>query len=129
MSSSRRVRTTAAAGKSSCSGWSVGHASTVVNVYAGEEVRWLPHQRASNIALPGNDFWLFDDQVIRWGYFSGGGAVVGHEISEDRGAAKLCALSAAEQAAGPVRFRLLALLLFSLRALLLLLLVQHIGLA
>ncbi|WP_432180523.1 DUF6879 family protein [Streptomyces sp. NBC_00063] len=66
------------------------HASTVVNVHAGEEVRWLPRQRASDIALPGNDFWLFDDLVIRWGYFSGDGAVVGHEISEDRDAAKLC---------------------------------------
>ncbi|MEU9214038.1 DUF6879 family protein [Streptomyces sp. NPDC048415] len=66
------------------------HASTGVNVHAGEEVRWLPRRRASDIALPGNDFWLFDDQVIRWGYFSGDGAVVGHEVSEDPAAAKLC---------------------------------------
>lgn len=66
------------------------HASTVVNVSAGEDVRWLPRHRASDIALPGNDFWLFDDQVIRWGYFSGDGAVVGHEVTEDQTAAKLC---------------------------------------
>ncbi|GGX94900.1 DUF6879 family protein [Streptomyces fructofermentans] len=67
------------------------HASTIVNVQAGEDVRWLPRRRASDIALPGNDFWLFDDQIIRWGYFSGEGAMVGHEVSEDHGAAKLCA--------------------------------------
>ena len=69
------------------------HASTRVNVYAGEQVRWLPRRHASDIALPGNDFWLFDDHVIRWGHFSGDGAMIGHEISEDPAAAKLCAES------------------------------------
>ncbi|QEV18651.1 DUF6879 family protein [Streptomyces alboniger] len=67
------------------------HASTSVNVAAGELVRWLPRRRASDIALPGNDFWLFDDQVIRWGFFSGDGAMVGHETCEDPRVAKLCA--------------------------------------
>ncbi|WP_069766212.1 DUF6879 family protein [Streptomyces sp. LUP47B] len=66
------------------------HASTVVNLLAGEDVRWLPRRRASDLALPGNDFWLFDDQVIRWGYFSGNGAMIGHETSDDPAAAKLC---------------------------------------
>lgn len=69
------------------------HASTPVNLYAGEEVRWLPRRRASDIALPGNDFWLFDERIIRWGHFSGNGAMVGHDISEDPAAAKLCAES------------------------------------
>ncbi|MEU6324942.1 DUF6879 family protein [Streptomyces sp. NPDC047009] len=67
------------------------HAGTGVNLHAGEEVRWLPRRRASDLALPGNDFWLFDDRLIRWGYFSGDGALTGHEISEDPAAAKLCA--------------------------------------
>ncbi|MFG2963597.1 DUF6879 family protein [Streptomyces sp. NPDC048288] len=66
------------------------HASTNVNLQAGEDVRWLPRRRASDIALPGNDFWLFDDTVIRWGYFSGNGAMIGHEISDEPSAAKLC---------------------------------------
>ena len=30
------------------------------NLAAGEHVRWLPRQQASDLALPGNDFWLFD---------------------------------------------------------------------
>lgn len=30
------------------------------NVKAGEAVRWLPRRQASDLALPGNDFWLFD---------------------------------------------------------------------
>ena len=67
------------------------HASTGVNVCAGEQVRWLPRRQASGIALPGNDFWLFDDRVIRWGFFSGAGASAGHELSEDPAEAKLCA--------------------------------------
>ncbi|MEU1791751.1 DUF6879 family protein [Streptomyces sparsogenes] len=67
------------------------HASTVVNVHAGEQVRWLPRRDASDIPLPGNDFWLFDDHLIRWGFFSGNGALIGHEISKDPAAAKLCA--------------------------------------
>lgn len=67
------------------------HAGTVVNIASGEQVRWLPRRRASDIALPGNDFWLFDGHLIRWGYFSGDGASVGHELSDDVSAAKLCA--------------------------------------
>ncbi|GGN59902.1 hypothetical protein GCM10011579_024500 [Streptomyces albiflavescens] len=66
------------------------HASTTVNLHAGEDVRWLPRRQASDIALPSNDFWLFDDRVIRWGYFSGNGAMVGHDISDDPAAVKLC---------------------------------------
>ena len=28
-----------------------------LNVAAGEQVRWLPRRQASDLALPGNDFW------------------------------------------------------------------------
>lgn len=37
---------------------------TFRNVLAGEDVRWLPRRRASDLALPGNDFWVFDDRVV-----------------------------------------------------------------
>ncbi|MCT9084115.1 DUF6879 family protein [Streptomyces fulvoviolaceus] len=63
---------------------------TFTNVAAGEQVRWLPRRRASDIALPGNDFWLIDDQLIRWNHFTGEGASAGQEVSEDPAAAKLC---------------------------------------
>jgi len=42
-----------------------------VNVSAGEEVRWLPRRRASDLCLPGNDLWLFDERLVRFSYFSG----------------------------------------------------------
>lgn len=64
---------------------------TFTNVAAGEQVRWLPRRRASDIALPGNDFWLIDGQLIRWNHFTGEGASAGGEISEDPAVAKLCA--------------------------------------
>lgn len=64
---------------------------TFTNVAAGEQVRWLPRRRASDIALPGNDFWLIDGRLIRWNHFTGEGASAGGEISEDPAAARLCA--------------------------------------
>ncbi|WP_424211271.1 DUF6879 family protein [Streptomyces sp. BI20] len=63
---------------------------TFTNVAAGEDVRWLPRRRASDIALPGNDFWLFDGTLVYWNHFSGDGASLGEEITEDPAAAKLC---------------------------------------
>ncbi|MGW7786086.1 DUF6879 family protein [Streptomyces tricolor] len=67
------------------------HAGTTVNLAAGEQVRWLPRRRASDIALPGNDFWLIDGRLIRWNHFTGAGASAPGEISEDPAAARLCA--------------------------------------
>ncbi|MEU6124109.1 DUF6879 family protein [Streptomyces sp. NPDC047123] len=67
------------------------HSGTFTNVAAGEQVRWLPRRHASGIALPGNDFWLFDGQWIRWNHFSGDGAFTGEEVSDDPAEAKLCA--------------------------------------
>ncbi|MEU4041429.1 DUF6879 family protein [Streptomyces antibioticus] len=67
------------------------HASTVVNLLAGEEVRWLPRRQALGVLLPATDFWLFDETAVRWGFFSGEGALLGHEVSEDPGTAGQCA--------------------------------------
>ncbi|MFF1904225.1 DUF6879 family protein [Kitasatospora sp. NPDC058218] len=64
---------------------------TFPNVAAGEEVRWLPRRNASDLALPGNDFWLFDGRLVRWGHFSGDGDSLGGELSEDPAAVQLCA--------------------------------------
>lgn len=67
------------------------HAGTVVNLGAGEQVRWLPRRRASSIALPGNDFWLIDGQTIRWNHFTGDGGSAPGEISTTPETAALCA--------------------------------------
>ncbi|MFD8969627.1 DUF6879 family protein [Streptomyces sp. NPDC059568] len=67
------------------------HAGTYLNVEAGELVRWLPRRDAATLALPGADFWLFDDRLIRFGHFSGDGASAGHELNSDPDVIKLCA--------------------------------------
>ncbi|MFJ6383621.1 DUF6879 family protein [Kitasatospora sp. NPDC092039] len=67
------------------------HAGTVVNLAAGEQVRWLPRRQASDVALPGNDFWLFDGRIVRFNHFTGDGASGGPEMCADPAVAKLCA--------------------------------------
>ncbi|GAB3967076.1 hypothetical protein GCM10029978_033620 [Actinoallomurus acanthiterrae] len=61
-----------------------------LNVAAGEQVRWLSRRRASDLALPGNDFWVFDGRIVRFGYFAGDGEFVGHDVWEDPDVVKLC---------------------------------------
>ncbi|NSL43619.1 DUF6879 family protein [Streptomyces sp. 8P21H-1] len=73
---------------SDCIRWE--HHVTRANVTAGEEVRWLPRRRATDIALPGNDFWLFDGTLLRVHHFSGDGVVVEDEIVADPEAVKPC---------------------------------------
>lgn len=69
------------------------HHLTHANVAAGERVRWLPRRRASDLALPGNDFWLFDDEVAVFHHFDGEDELApdDEEVRTDRTAVKLCA--------------------------------------
>lgn len=60
------------------------------NVAAGEEIRWLPRRSATDIGLPGNDFWVFDRERVRVGHFDGDGKSVGHEMTNDHAVLKLC---------------------------------------
>ncbi|HEX9540879.1 MAG TPA: hypothetical protein VGA04_22170 [Streptosporangiaceae bacterium] len=62
-----------------------------LNIAAGEQVRWLPRRRASDLCLPGNDFWVFDDRLVRFGYFAGDGEFLEHELSDDPAIVKMCA--------------------------------------
>jgi hypothetical protein len=60
------------------------------NLAGGEKVRWLSRQKASDIALPGNDFWLFDEQLVRFAFHAGSGEPAGYDFSEDPTVVKLC---------------------------------------
>jgi hypothetical protein len=44
-----------------------------LNIAGGEQVRWLARRHASDLALPGNDYWLFDNQLVQFNHFSGDG--------------------------------------------------------
>jgi hypothetical protein len=68
------------------------HAITPLNLQAGEDVRWLPRRRASDIPLPGNDFWLLDDTLVQFHHFTGTGdwATDGKERTTEPAAVALC---------------------------------------
>jgi hypothetical protein len=66
------------------------HEGTAAAIESGEEVRWLPRKRASSIALPGNDFWLFDEKTVLFNYFTGDGGSDGQELTDEPAVAALC---------------------------------------
>lgn len=68
------------------------HAMTPVNIAIGEDVRWLSRHNASDLALPGNDFWVFDGRAVRFNHFTGDGNWADPRTSytEDVAVAKLC---------------------------------------
>lgn len=63
------------------------------NVESGEQVRWLPRRRSTDLALPGNDYWIFDDRLVRVNHFAGNGqkSEPGYELIEDEQVVRLCA--------------------------------------
>lgn len=69
------------------------HHVTPANVAAGEQVRWLPRRRASTLALPGNDFWIFDNSSMIFNHFTGDGEVPDaddQEFTDDPAIVKFC---------------------------------------
>jgi hypothetical protein len=63
---------------------------THLYVEAGEDIRWVPRSRVSAVALPGNDFWLFDDELVIFLIFAGNGLVVDRQATTDRETINLC---------------------------------------
>jgi hypothetical protein len=60
------------------------------NVEAGEEIKWLPRRLTSTIALPGNDFWLFDNSTVVFTVFTGEGDVFERQLTTDPAVVQLC---------------------------------------
>jgi hypothetical protein len=67
------------------------HATTESNLAAGEQVRWLPRRESSDLLLPGNDYWVFDNQRVQFNYFSGIGDFLASELSDEPVVVKQCA--------------------------------------
>ncbi|MFG2713746.1 DUF6879 family protein [Streptomyces goshikiensis] len=59
------------------------HSGTFTNLAAGEQVRWLPRRNASDLALPGNDFWIFDGRLVQFNIFDGVGRWVRTDQTDD----------------------------------------------
>lgn len=66
---------------------------TFTNLAAGEDVRWLPRRQTRDLAIPGVDFWVFDDQLVIFNHFSGDGqrAEPTMEPCDDPAVVALCA--------------------------------------
>jgi hypothetical protein len=60
-------------------------ATAGLNVAAGEEVRWLPRRLCAGLCVPVNDYWVFDGQLVRFGYFAGDGAYLGDDLTDEPG--------------------------------------------
>jgi hypothetical protein len=66
------------------------HATTASNVDAGEEVCWLSRRFASDLCLPGNDFWVFDNRLAQFNHFTGDGLSAGPENRTEHDVIELC---------------------------------------
>ena len=68
--------------------WSYSIADPMVE--AGEDIRWVPRRLVSSVALPGNDFYLFDDRLAVFLLYAGNGLAVGKASSDDPADLRLC---------------------------------------
>lgn len=64
--------------------------TATVNIAAGEHVRWLSRRHASDLCLPGNDFWVFDNQLVRFSHFAGNGEFIEDELCRNATVVKTC---------------------------------------
>jgi hypothetical protein len=74
-------------------------------VAAGEDIRWVPRRLVSSIGFSGNDFFLFDDQIVVFLMYAGNGRATDRVTSTDADDVHLCrsAFEAAWQYAIPHR--------------------------
>jgi hypothetical protein len=59
-------------------------------VAAGEDIRWVPRKLVSSIALPGNDFYVFDGRLIVFLTYAGNGLASERLVSSLAADIELC---------------------------------------
>jgi hypothetical protein len=68
--------------------WSYSIAHPMVD--AGEDIRWVPRRLTSTICLPGNDFYLIDDQQVVFLHYAGSGLNTAFTITTDAAVIEMC---------------------------------------
>lgn len=63
---------------------------THLYIDAGEDIRWVPRRLVSTVPLPGNDFWMFDRELIVFLSFGGNGLVMDYLATTDPEAIGFC---------------------------------------
>ncbi|MEV4506063.1 DUF6879 family protein [Streptomyces klenkii] len=68
------------------------HFVSQANIKAGEDIRWLRRRQSTDIAFPGNDFWVFDNELVLVLHFTGDGefAPEGLELTRNEHVLRLC---------------------------------------
>lgn len=59
-------------------------------VEAGEDVRWLPRREVSAVAIPGNDYYVFDDERVVFLHYAGSGLSTGYTTTTDTAVVDMC---------------------------------------
>lgn len=52
-------------------------------VDAGEDIRWVPRRKVSSILIPGNDFYVLDDELVVFLHYAGSGLNIALTTSTD----------------------------------------------
>lgn len=60
------------------------------NIAAGEDIRWLPRHLIAADALPADDYWLFDDELVAFTVFEPSGRFAGGAATRDAKIASYC---------------------------------------
>jgi hypothetical protein len=68
--------------------WSHSIAQPMVD--AGEDIRWVPRRLVSSLAIPGNDYYLFDDRLVVFLLYAGNGLGTAKVTSVDPADVSLC---------------------------------------
>lgn len=68
--------------------WSHSIAGPMVE--AGEDIRWVPRRRLDSVAIPANDFYLLDEQLVIFLHYSGDGLGVDKVTSTDPADIRMC---------------------------------------
>jgi hypothetical protein len=59
-------------------------------IEAGEDIRWVPRRLVSVVAIPGNDFYLFDGRLAVFLLYAGSGLSAGMVKTADPAVTELC---------------------------------------
>jgi hypothetical protein len=59
-------------------------------VDAGEDIRWLPRRLTSTLLLPGNDFFVLDDDLVIFNVLDGSNNRAEQQLYHDADAVKRC---------------------------------------
>lgn len=68
--------------------WSLSIAGPMVD--AGEDIRWVPRRLVSSITIPGNDYYLFDDELVVFLHYAGNGLAVDRVSSTEPADVQRC---------------------------------------